>query len=69
VTSSLRACAILALAAVAAIVAGVVLLAGAAWGLIASGVSALAAAVLLYDPAERDRGADDGIRPLSWPGR
>lgn len=42
--------AILALIATAAIVAGVVLLAGIAWGLITVGVSALAAAILLYDP-------------------
>lgn len=40
----------LALVAVAAIVAGVVLLAGGAWGLIAGGVFALAGAILLYDP-------------------
>ncbi|MDP7732096.1 hypothetical protein [Mycobacterium sp. TY813] len=43
--------AILALLAVAAIVVGVVLLAGAAWGLITFGVCALVGAWLLYDPA------------------
>lgn len=41
----------LALIAVAAFVAGVVLLAGVAWGLIVGGVFALAGAFLLYDPA------------------
>lgn len=41
----------LALVAVVAIVAGVVLLAGGAWGLIAGGVLALVGAFLLYDPA------------------
>ena len=42
---------ILALVAVVAIVAGVVLLTGPAWGLIVGGVFALVGAVLLYDPA------------------
>lgn len=43
--------AILALIAVVAITAGVVMLAGSAWGLITGGVFALVGAVLLYDPA------------------
>ena len=41
--------------AVALIVAGVALLVGAAWALIAAGVFALAAAVALYDPADKHR--------------
>lgn len=49
--TSLRISAALALVAVVAIIAGVVLLAGVAWGLITGGVFAMAAAVLLYDPA------------------
>lgn len=48
---ALQTSAVLAVIAVAAIVAGVVLLAGLAWGLICFGGLALAAAVLLYDPA------------------
>lgn len=49
--TSLQTSAVLALLAVTAIVAGVVLLAGVAWGLITGGVLGLVAAVLLYDPA------------------
>lgn len=48
---SLPSSAVLAVAAVVAIIAGVVLLAGAAWGLITGGVLALVGAVMLYDPA------------------
>lgn len=51
--TSLHAATVLAVLAVAAIVAGVVLLSGAAWGLIAGGCLGLAAAVLLYDPASK----------------
>jgi hypothetical protein len=58
--TSLQASVALALIAVAAIVAGVVLLAGVAWGLIVVGVFALVAAVLLYDPAPRN--APDAAR-------
>lgn len=49
--TTLQFSAVLALAAAAAIVAGVVLLTGVAWGLITAGVLGLIAAVLLYDPA------------------
>lgn len=49
--TSLQTSAALALIAIAVIVAGVVLLAGVAWGLITGGIFALAGAVLLYDPA------------------
>jgi hypothetical protein len=45
--------AILAIVAAVAIIAGVVILAGVGWGLIAGGVLALAAAVVLYDPAPK----------------
>lgn len=48
---SLQASAILAVLAAVAIIVGVVLLAGIAWGLIAGGAFALAGAWLLYDPA------------------
>lgn len=48
---SLPSSAVLAAAAVVAIIAGVVLLAGAAWGLITGGALALVGAVMLYDPA------------------
>lgn len=68
--TSLRVCAVLALVALVAVVSGVVLLAGVAWGLIAFGVCALAAAVLLYDPAERGSGAKSGSRqPIVGQGR
>lgn len=67
--TSLRVCAALALVAVVAVIAGVVILAGAAWGLIGFGVAAMAAAVLLYDPADRKPTADAAARRLSWPGR
>lgn len=49
--TSLQSSAALALIAVAAIVAGVVLLAGLAWGLVAAGVFGLVGAFLLYDPS------------------
>lgn len=39
--------------AVAAIVAGVAMLAGPAWALVAGGVLALVAVVVLYDPSEK----------------
>lgn len=52
---SLQLSAVLALIAATAIVAGVVLLAGAAWGLITGGGLALAAAILLYDPPSRGK--------------
>jgi predicted membrane channel-forming protein YqfA (hemolysin III family) len=48
--NSLQAPVILAVLAVALIVAGVALLAGTAWALIAAGVFTLVAAVVLYDP-------------------
>lgn len=50
-----RLTAVLALAAAVLIIAGVVLLAGAAWGLITGGVLALLAAVTLYDPTPEKR--------------
>lgn len=49
--TALRATASLALVATSAIVGGVVLLAGLAWGLIVGGAFGLIAAFLLYDPA------------------
>ncbi|MCV7212654.1 hypothetical protein [Mycolicibacterium canariasense] len=49
--TSLQFSAALAVIASAAIIAGVVLLAGAAWGLIAAGVLGLVGAFLFYEPA------------------
>lgn len=54
--TSLRISAALAIFAVAAVVAGVVLLTGVAWGLITVGAFGLGGAFLLYEPAgKRDR--------------
>lgn len=55
VVTPLRISATLALLAVAAIVTGVALLAGVAWGLIVGGILGLIAAVVLY-PAGGSRG-------------
>ena len=50
-TKSLQPSVVLAVVAVAAIVAGVVMLVGTAWGLITAGGLGLIGAVVLYDPA------------------
>ena len=48
--TTIRLLVLAALAAMAAVVAGVVVLAGTGWGLIAGGVLTLAGVVMLYDP-------------------